>query len=176
MYKSEETMSPQKENEDFYSLFLQEKPRKILVYLKKENKQLYIAMISKNVNATYAHTFNVLKRLENLNLVSFKESGRIKLVKLTELGEEVAKVILNLMDLLKLGKMENELTKVYESEIKGKLREQMDKEQIAKQINRLKTEIIELSKDNQLNVVVTAKKLLKRMDDILAEVFGFPPG
>jgi hypothetical protein len=80
------------------------------------------------------------------------------------------------MDLLKLGKMENELTKVYESEIKGKLREQMDKEQIAKQINRLKTEIIELSKDNQLNVVVTAKKLLKRMDDILAEVFGFPPG
>ncbi|MBC7219403.1 MAG: hypothetical protein H5T49_04645 [Hadesarchaea archaeon] len=168
-------MTVQKRNEDLNSLFLQEKPRKIIVYLKKENKPLYTTIIAKEVNTTYAHTFNVLKKMEKLNLVSFKESGRIKLVKLTELGDEVAKTIINLTDLLKVGMLENELFKIYESEVKGKLREQMNKESISKQLNKLKQKLIELSENSQQNVVIQSKKVLKKIEEVLAEVFGLPP-
>jgi len=167
-------MTIPKRNGEEYSFFLQEKPKNILIYLKKENKPLYTSIIAKEVNTTYAHTFNVLKNLEKLKLVTFKESGRIKLVKLTELGDEVARVLINLIDLLKLGQIENELSNIYDSEIKGKLREQMNKEKISKQFNILKDKLVELSKENQNNVFILAKKLLKKIDDALAEVFGYP--
>lgn len=167
-------MTVQKKDEEPYGFFLQEKPKKILIYLKKENKPLYTSIISREVSTTYAHTFNVLKRLEELKLVSFKESGRIKLVKLTELGDEVARVMINLADLLTLGEMENELQKIYESEIKGKLREQMNKDQIKKRLDKLKDKLTEFSKDKQDSAAIMSKKLLKRIDDVLAEALGYP--
>jgi len=155
-------------------LFMQEKPKNILIYLKKENKPVYISIISKEVNTTYSHTFNVLNELEKLKLVYFKESGRVKLVKLTELGYEVANLMTKLIELLSLGEIEKELAKTYETEIKGKLREQMNKEKILKQINKLKEKLSEFDKDKDDNVSILSKKLLKRMDDILAEVLGYP--
>ncbi|MEM3421890.1 MAG: hypothetical protein QW315_06520 [Candidatus Hadarchaeum sp.] len=168
-------MSPVKK-EDVYGLFLQEKPKEIIIYLKKENKPLYTSIISKKVDSTYAHTFNIISELEKLKLVSFKESGRIKLVKLTELGEEVAKTIINLLDLLKLAELEKELFKIYDKEIKGKLREQMNKESINRQLNKLKDEINTSFKESPENISILAKKLLKKIDGILAEVFGYIPG
>jgi hypothetical protein len=95
-------------------------------------------------------------------------------VKLTELGDEVVKAMINMMDLLRLADMENELQKTYENEIKGKLREQMNNEQIAKHFNKLKDKLTEFSKDKQDNVLIMSKKLLKRIDSILAETFGYP--
>ena len=168
-------MTVQNKEVEGYELFLQKKPKNILVYIKKENKPLYTSIIAREVNTTYAHTLNVLKKLEKLKLVSFKDSGRIKLVKLTELGDEVAKAMINMIDLLKLAEMENELQKTYENEIKGKLREQMNKEQISKHFNKLKDKLGEFSKDKQDNVFIMSKKLLKRIDDTLAEALGYPP-
>jgi len=167
-------MAAQKRYGEDFGFFLQEKPKKILIYLKNENKPLYTSIISREVSTTYAHTFNVLKRLEELKLVSFKESGRIKLIRLTELGEEVAQMMISLLDLLYLGEMENELQKIYENEIKGKLREQMNKEQIKKQIDKLKDKLSEFSKDKQDNISLMSKKLLKRIEDVLAEALGYP--
>jgi DNA-binding MarR family transcriptional regulator len=166
----------QKTEKGAFGLFLQEKPNNILVYLKEENKPLYTSIIAREVNTTYAHTFNVLNKLEELKLVSFKESGRIKLVKLTELGDEVAKVVINLQDLISVGEMENELQRIYESEIKGKLREQMNKEQIQKHLDRLKAKAGEFSKDKQDIPLLMVKKLVKRLDDVKAEAYGYPQG
>lgn len=168
-------MTVQKSEKEAYGLFLQEKPKNILVYLKKENKPLYTSIISRELSTTYAHTFNVLKKLEELKLVSFKESGRIKLVRLTELGDEVAKVVINLVDLLALGEMENELQKIYEGEIKGKLREQMNKEHIKRHLDKLKDKTTEFCKDKQDITIMMSKKLLKRIDVVLAEACGYPP-
>ncbi|GAH06617.1 unnamed protein product [marine sediment metagenome] len=95
--------------------------------LKSENKPLYTAIISKEIDCTYAHTLNVLAELEKLKLVSFKETGRIKLVNLTELGEEAAAVLENFIDLLRLGDAEAEVNQIYEREIKGRLRAEMNK-------------------------------------------------
>jgi len=120
------------------NLFLQEKPAKVLILLKKEEKPLYTAIISKEINCTYAHTLNVLAELEKLKLVIFKEKGRIKLVNLTELGEEAAEVIENFIDLLKLGEAEAGVNQIYEREIKGRLREEMNKKAISKQLEKHK--------------------------------------
>ena len=156
--------------------FLQEKPRKAVIFLKKQNKPLYTSVIAKEIDSTYSHTFNVVSRLEELKLVSFKESGRVKLVKLTELGEEVANALINLVELLKLSEIENELSKIYEKEIKGKLREQMNKESITRQLNKLKTEINESFKESRDNASILSKKLLKKIDSTFAEAFGYLPG
>lgn len=157
-------------------LFLQEKPVRILILLKKEDKPLYTAIISKEVDGTYAHTLNVLSKLEKLNLVSFRESGRIKLVKLTELGEEVAGALLGLEDLLGLGEIVAGIEEVYESEIKGRLREEMDKEAISKRLSKFKEKLGRYLEEKPQNVSIVARKLIKKADDTLAEALGYSPG
>ena len=156
-------------------IFLQEKPVKILILLKKESKPLYTAIISKEIDGTYAHTLNVLSNLEKLNLVSFKESGRIKLVKLTELGEVVAGSLLNLIDLLGLGEVEAEIEQVYNKEIKGKLREEMNKDAISKQLGKLKEKLEVFIEEKPQNISIMARKLIKKVGDVLAEALGYPP-
>ncbi|MBA7597739.1 hypothetical protein ES703_04745 [subsurface metagenome] len=156
------------------NLFLQEKPLKALILLKSENKPLYTAIISKEIDCTYAHTLNVLAELEKLKLVSFKETGRIKLVNLTELGEEAAAVLENFIDLLRLGDAEAEVNQIYEREIKGRLRAEMNKKAISRQLEKHKENLKRLSEGRPQNVLLFAKKLLKKVEEVAAEALGYP--
>ena len=157
------------------NLFLQEKPVKVLIFLKREDKPLYTAIISKEIDCTYAHTLNVLAELEKLKLVSFKETGRIKLVNLTELGEEAAGVLENFIDLLKLGEAEARVDQIYEREVKGRLREEMNKKAISKQLEKHKENLKRLAEGRSQNVSLFARKLLKKVDEVAAEALGYPP-
>lgn len=69
-------------------LFLRTKPVRMLIALKKGPK--YCTQISKEIDCTYSHTIKLLDELETLNLVTFKKQGRIKIVNLTEDGEDLA--------------------------------------------------------------------------------------
>ncbi len=164
----------EKVKKDVENLFLQEKPAKILILLKKENKPLYTAIISREINGTYAHTLNVLAELERLKLVSFKETGRIKLVRLTELGVEVAQAIQNFTDLVSLAEAEAKVDQLYEREVRGRLREEVAKQRVSKELGRYKRNLEALTEKPQ-NVVLFAKKLIKKIDGIVAEVMGYPP-
>jgi len=164
-----------KEERAVENLFLQEKPVRVLILLKREDKPLYTAIISKEINCTYAHTLNVLSELEKLKLVSFKETGRIKLVNLTELGEEVGEVMENFIDLLKLGEAEAGINQIYEREIKGRLREEMNKKAISRQLEKHKENLNRLTEGRPQNVLLFAKKLLKKVDEIVAEALEYPP-
>jgi len=157
------------------NFFLQEKPVKALILLKRENKPLYTAIISKEIDCTYAHTLNVLSELEKLKLVIFKETGRIKLVNLTELGEESAEVIENFIDLLKLGETEAEINQIYEREVKGRLREEMNKKAISRQLEKHKENLRRLAEGRPQNILLFAKKLLKKVDEVAEEALGYPP-
>lgn len=157
-------------------LFLQEKPVKILILLKRENKPLYTAIISKEIDGTYAHTLNVLAELEKLKLVSFKETGRIKLVNLTELGEEAAGVLENFIALLKLGEAEAGVDQIYEREVKGRLREEMNKKAISRELEKYKEKLKKLAEEKPQNVSLFARKLLKKVDEVATEALGYPPG
>jgi len=73
----------------FEMLFLHPKPVKMLTSLKKDDVQ-YATQVSKVVDCTYSHTVKVLDMFKKLGLVVFEKKGRIKLVRLTDDGLEIA--------------------------------------------------------------------------------------
>jgi DNA-binding MarR family transcriptional regulator len=75
--------------------FLHVKPIKILISLRTGPK--YVTMISKEVDITYSHAIKLLDIFNELGLVEFEERGRIKMVKLTDSGEEIARIFDNLV-------------------------------------------------------------------------------
>lgn len=81
----------QKENPKivFENLFLHEKPVKMLISIRNERAK-YTTQVSKDVDCTYSHTVKVLDLFKKLGLVSFDKKGRIKHVRLTRDGEELA--------------------------------------------------------------------------------------
>ena len=70
-------------------IFLHNKPVQMLISLKSE-KSKYTTQVSKDVDCTYSHTVKILDMFKKLGLVSFNKKGRIKNIKLTEDGEEIA--------------------------------------------------------------------------------------
>ena len=73
----------------FEGLFLHSKPVKMLVSLKSDTVR-YATQVSKSVDCTYSHTVKVLDQFRKLGLVQFEKRGRIKIVKLTNDGLDIA--------------------------------------------------------------------------------------
>ncbi|MBN3037320.1 MAG: winged helix DNA-binding protein [Candidatus Diapherotrites archaeon] len=90
------------------SFFLREKPVRVLIALSDKSRSWYAHLLSKEVDVTYAHLINVLDALSVAGLVSFEREGRIKLVRITDDGLELAKdfetVVRRLSKLSKSGK------------------------------------------------------------------------
>jgi hypothetical protein len=70
-------------------LFLRPKPVKMLICLRSGPK--YATIVAKDVDCTYSHTVKLLDLFKVLGLVDFEKKGRIKIVKLTEIGDDLAK-------------------------------------------------------------------------------------
>jgi len=64
------------------------KPVRMMLSLKKGPR--YATQISKEVDCTYSHTVKLLDDFKKLGLVKFKKQGRIKIIELTEDGEDLA--------------------------------------------------------------------------------------
>jgi len=78
---------------DNFDIFFRRKPALMLVALRKMSKARYGSILAKEVDCTYSHAVKILQTLEELALVSFEKKGRIKLIKLTKKGQEVAENI-----------------------------------------------------------------------------------
>lgn len=72
-------------------MFLHSKPVNILVSMRAGKK--YASILSKEVDCTYSHTVRILQQMNKLSLVNFDKKGRIKMVELTSLGEEIAQFL-----------------------------------------------------------------------------------
>ena len=81
---------------DNFDVFFRRKPALMLVALKKLTRARYGSILAKEVDCTYSHAVKILQMLEKLDLVTFEKKGRIKLIKLTKRGEEVANNIDNI--------------------------------------------------------------------------------
>jgi len=81
----EEGTKPQK---DILDLLLHDKPVGVILSLKEGEK--YASKVSKEIDCTYTHTLKILSELKSYGMVEFEKKGRIKKVRLTELGEDVA--------------------------------------------------------------------------------------
>ncbi|HTZ41753.1 MAG TPA: winged helix DNA-binding protein [Candidatus Omnitrophota bacterium] len=75
---------------DNFDIFFRRKPALMLVYLKKNTRMRYGSILAKEVDCTYSHAVKILQTLEKLGLVLFEKKGRVKLIKLTKKGKEVA--------------------------------------------------------------------------------------
>jgi predicted transcriptional regulator len=71
-------------------LVLREKPAKILISLKTSKESIYATILSRETNCTYSHTIKILNVLKDQGLVDFEKTGRIKKVRLTSDGWDVA--------------------------------------------------------------------------------------
>ena len=84
---------------DNFDIFFRRKPALMLIALKKVSRARYGSILAKEVDCTYSHAVKILQTLEKLGLVTFEKKGRIKLIKLTKKGHEIAD---NIEDIRKL--------------------------------------------------------------------------
>jgi len=70
-------------------LFLHKKPVGILLSL-KDSEGKYASILAKETDCTYTHALKILSLMEEYGLVKFRKEGRIKEVKLTSLGGDIA--------------------------------------------------------------------------------------
>ena len=78
---------------DSFDLFFRRKPALMLIALKKVSRAKYGSQLAKEVDCTYSHAVKILQTLEEIGLVAFEKKGRIKIIKLTKKGTEVAEHI-----------------------------------------------------------------------------------
>ena len=86
---------------DNFDIFFRRKPALMLVFLKKNTRMRYGSILAKEVDCTYSHAVKILQTLEKLGLVLFEKKGRVKLIKLTKKGKEVADHIEEIQNLIK---------------------------------------------------------------------------
>jgi DNA-binding MarR family transcriptional regulator len=81
---------------DNFDIFFRRKPALMMIALRKLARVRYGSVLAKEVDCTYSHAVKILQTLEQLGLVTFEKKGRIKLIKLTAKGMEVAESISNI--------------------------------------------------------------------------------
>lgn len=84
---------PKTNMKDNFDIFFRRKPALMLIALKRISRARYGSILAKEVDCTYSHAVKILQTLEKLSLVTFEKKGRIKLIKLTKKGEEIAENI-----------------------------------------------------------------------------------
>ena len=77
-------------------IFFRRKPAMMLISLKKNTRMRYGSVLAKEIDCTYSHAVKILQILEQLALVYFEKKGRIKVIKLTKKGKEIADAIENI--------------------------------------------------------------------------------
>ncbi len=71
-------------------LFLRKKPVRLLLNIKTGAGPKYVSILAKETDCTYSHTVKLLDIFKNLAIVDFEKQGRIKYVKLTPDGVDLA--------------------------------------------------------------------------------------
>lgn len=76
-----------------FDVFFREKPAMMLVNLNNSKETTYASALAKSVDCTYSHVVKTLQMMEGEGLVLFEKQGRLKLLKLTKKGKDVAEHI-----------------------------------------------------------------------------------
>jgi len=159
-----------------WQLFFQEKPVKLILALKEMREPTYQTVIAKKIDATYAHTLKILNSLKKLSLIKTEEVGRVKMIGLTDIGEETAEALKVFLKILKLADLAQQIETTYNKEVKGKLREEIKKERVQRECQRIKETLKEYFEDPSKKLALIARRLATKTDQIVSEATGFPAG
>ncbi|MFC1698216.1 winged helix-turn-helix domain-containing protein [Nanoarchaeota archaeon] len=80
-------------NKPIFNVFFREKPAMMLVQLKNAKSEIYASSLAKLIDCTYSHVVKILQQMEKAGLIEFDKQGRLKLLRLTKKGEDVADCI-----------------------------------------------------------------------------------
>ncbi|HLD49234.1 MAG TPA: hypothetical protein VJB11_02620 [archaeon] len=83
-------MAEKQEKLDIDEIFIRKKPVKILMSIKLGPGPKYVSILAKEADCTYSHTVKILEEFMELGIVEFEKTGRIKYVKLTQDGIDLA--------------------------------------------------------------------------------------
>tara|TARA_Y100000310_G_scaffold333352_1_gene410708 strand:- start:1718 stop:2023 length:306 start_codon:yes stop_codon:yes gene_type:complete len=92
--------SMKKNEKDIFEVFFRSKPAMMLVALRSGTKHKYGSVLAKEVDCTYSHAVKILQEMENASLVEFEKNGRIKTIRLTDSGHQVAEHIERIREIL----------------------------------------------------------------------------
>ena len=65
----------------------------LLIALKNSENEVYASSLAKIIDGTYSYIVKVLMDMERAGLVEFRKQGRLKIIKLTKKGSDVAEKI-----------------------------------------------------------------------------------
>jgi predicted transcriptional regulator len=85
-------MAEQKQQENKGIIF-KDKQAKILLSLRGSGQEWYISSLAKATNTTYVHTCNFISSCESMGIIKSEKHGKIKVVKLTDKGVQLADMI-----------------------------------------------------------------------------------
>lgn len=81
-------------------LFLKDKQAKILITLRNVQQPWYISTLAKASDSTYVHASKFLSSCEKMGLVKNEKHGKIKEIKLTERGMQLAETLASVYSIL----------------------------------------------------------------------------
>ena len=65
----------------------------MMVTLLNSSNDIYASSLAKVVDCTYSHVVKILQEMQKAGLILFEKQGRLKILKLTKKGEDIAKSI-----------------------------------------------------------------------------------
>ena len=77
-------------NKPIFEVFFREKPAMMLVELKNASSNIYASVLAKQIDCTYSHVVKILQEMQKAELINFRKEGRLKLLELTQKGEDIA--------------------------------------------------------------------------------------
>jgi predicted transcriptional regulator len=80
-------------SEKIFDVFFRAKPAMMLVSLHNAKGTVYASSLAKSVDCTYSHVVKTLSHMEREGLILFEKTGRLKLLKLTKKGKDIAEHI-----------------------------------------------------------------------------------
>lgn len=83
------------QKDEVFDIFFREKPAMMLIHLFQSQETVYASSLAKQVDCTYSHVVKILSKMEELKLVEFDKQGRLKLLRLTTKGKELAEAMDN---------------------------------------------------------------------------------
>ncbi|MEM2480955.1 MAG: winged helix DNA-binding protein [Candidatus Hadarchaeales archaeon] len=130
--------------------------------------------IARQTSSTYAHTVRTINRLAKEGLVKSERRGRTKLVELTEVGKRIGEQLDHIESLMELARLGTEVETLYEKEVKGRLREEVNQQRVLEVLGQISKKLEPL--ESKKVTMELALKLRSKVEELEREVRGLVLG
>ena len=88
------------EQKPYANIIFKDKQARIMMSLRSAGQEWYISSLAKASNTTYVHTCNFISACEGLGLTVSEKHGKIKVIRLTDRGTQIADMIAGIYNII----------------------------------------------------------------------------